>query len=371
MKHVLFPFVGDTIGGSHHSALSIIRNINKSQNNIIASAVLHRHGKLKDFLEKNGVECEVLNDLPLKLQELHIVRKILNTLIFASRLSFWLFRKKVDIIHTNDLRIHLTWTLVARLLRKKTIWHQRTIFPGGYFPSVVIRYASKIICVSSAVQKSLPKGQITRSLVIPNFVDDGVCEGIHINSDLIPGVSDRSNTVIFGFFANLREVKKPLMYLNFVAEYKKRSHKHVYALIFGEDYENYSEKMLKHAKSLHLQNSIHFKKTEHPLDWMRLCDYVVATSNADGFGRTIIEAMSVGTIVIATARAGHLEIITNNIDGFLIEPNDTYTFSKIVTMLESDSNMKKTIQKNGLNTIRTKFNSKVISSQIIAMGYLI
>jgi glycosyltransferase involved in cell wall biosynthesis len=56
-------------------------------------------------------------------------------------------------------------------------------------------------------------------------------------------------------------------------------------------------------------------------DIMNLCDIVVNPSTEpEPFGRIIIEAMACGKAVIATNSGGPKEIITDRVDGFLVEP---------------------------------------------------
>jgi glycosyltransferase involved in cell wall biosynthesis len=51
-------------------------------------------------------------------------------------------------------------------------------------------------------------------------------------------------------------------------------------------------------------------------------DLLVATAEAEGHGRTLIEAMMLRTPVVATADGGHLEIVQNGVDGWLVPVGD-------------------------------------------------
>ena len=52
---------------------------------------------------------------------------------------------------------------------------------------------------------------------------------------------------------------------------------------------------------------------------MKKCDFVIATSENDTLGRTILEAMSLGIPVFATKMGGHKYIIKDNTNGFLFD----------------------------------------------------
>jgi len=68
--------------------------------------------------------------------------------------------------------------------------------------------------------------------------------------------------------------------------------------------------------------------------------------------------MACGTPVIGTNLGGVPEIITDNHDGFLIEPdNSSLLMQKIDNLLYDEENRKKFI-KNALKTVRIKFSTE-------------
>ena len=50
---------------------------------------------------------------------------------------------------------------------------------------------------------------------------------------------------------------------------------------------------------------------------------LVAPAKNEGLGRTLIEAIQVGTPVVASDHGGHREILEKNCMGVLIDPDDT------------------------------------------------
>jgi len=87
-------------------------------------------------------------------------------------------------------------------------------------------------------------------------------------------------------------------------------------------------------------------------------DVFVLASESETFGQVYLEAMACGTPVIGTNLGGVPEIITDNHDGFLIEPdNSSLLMQKIDNLLYDEENRKKFI-KNALKTVRIKFSTE-------------
>jgi glycosyltransferase involved in cell wall biosynthesis len=73
-----------------------------------------------------------------------------------------------------------------------------------------------------------------------------------------------------------------------------------------------------------------------------LCDVFVCPSTLEGFGITVIEAMSFNKPVIATAVGALPELINDGVNGFLVKPNDPYALAKAIgtTIKDNPGNIK-------------------------------
>lgn len=63
----------------------------------------------------------------------------------------------------------------------------------------------------------------------------------------------------------------------------------------------------------------------------RKCDVLVSPSMFDGYGFTILEALSQNLAVICSKYVGLSEIIVNEVNGFVLEKNDKDTLTKLLT----------------------------------------
>lgn len=100
-----------------------------------------------------------------------------------------------------------------------------------------------------------------------------------------------------------------------------------------------------------------FRLEEMPFVYNGANIFVLASEN-ETFGQVYIEAMACGTPVIGTNVGGVPEIITDNYNGFLVQPgNPSLLVQKIEEILYNEG-VRKEFIKNGLKTARRKFSSE-------------
>jgi glycosyltransferase involved in cell wall biosynthesis len=72
------------------------------------------------------------------------------------------------------------------------------------------------------------------------------------------------------------------------------------------------------------------------LGWVTTADVFVLNSTYEGLSHALIETMSLGTPIIATAIGGNPELITNEVDGLLIPPNNDEALHAALLRVEKD-----------------------------------
>ena len=112
-RRICFPFVGDTLGGSHLSSIELFSELRKTGCDVVI--VLHKSGRLEDELLRQEVD---FNIVPVPRLIRHVPRypthwfQAVSTVI---KLMSFCIRENIEVIHTNDGRIHVTWGIVAAL----------------------------------------------------------------------------------------------------------------------------------------------------------------------------------------------------------------------------------------------------------------
>ena len=185
------------------------------------------------------------------------------------------------------------------------IWHQRTVLAKIYsilfFTFLQIKFfVIQDICLIKQTFKYIKKISIVSNIFYKKKKN----------------YKSKKKKIVIGSFSNIQNIKRPDVIIKILKTIiTKKLNVEIHC--FGTDKNNllkkYSEKIL-------FKNN--FKFFGHQLDvknFMKKCDFVIATSENDTLGRTILEAMSLGIPVFATKMGGHKYIIKDNTNGFLFD----------------------------------------------------
>lgn len=94
-----------------------------------------------------------------------------------------------------------------------------------------------------------------------------------------------------------------------------------------------------------------------------LIDIFVLPSIIEGFPFAVLEAMAASKPVIATSVGGVPEIITDNVNGILVEPMNSDTLAKAMILLAKDSKKRKYFAEKGFEQITENYSlDKMIST---------
>ncbi|RJP28761.1 MAG: glycosyltransferase [Candidatus Omnitrophota bacterium] len=150
-------------------------------------------------------------------------------------------------------------------------------------------------------------------------------------------------------------------------------------LIVGEpkgDYEDYFIQVVKLVKERNLSDKVIFTGWRNDINnIISGLDVLVQASTTfpEGFGLTIIEAMAMGKVVVATNIPGPSDIIVNGETGFLVPPGDINLMADKILYLLCNPDVARKMGEAGRNRVEKFFAIKntVKSIEEIYMGVLL
>lgn len=345
---ILYPFAGDTgLGGSHVSAGGLIAGLDRDR--FDPRILIHRQaGAVGEYLRDLGLEIEVAADLPLMRTPNYPrdgdIRPAAYVLRLVPRLMREIRRIGPDIVHTNEGRLHTNWSIPTRLSGRKHLWHHRQDPRAFGINKLAPLTASRIVSVSHFALPARPLRPITGRFDIvrsPFDFSGPVPDPTTARRALLDELRLPDDTLLLGWFGTLVERKKPVRFVEAVAEIQQAMPgRPVHGLLFGGEDEadpTQRQQCLSMAAARGVTERIHMMGFRRPVrDAMAGVDFYLVSAINEPFGRTLIEAMSLGTIVIATAHGGNPEAITDGVTGFLVPPEQPHAFAGPVMMLCAD-----------------------------------
>lgn len=325
---ICFPFAGGLIGGSHVSALKLIESLDSME--FEPFILLHSlQGPLRDLVESTGVRFEAAPPVHVWRPGDRIApRQIARIVPDVLRMRAVLKERGVRIVHTNEGPMHATWALPARLAGARHIWHHRGNPRARGLRVQAPLLANRVLCVSNfaAPSPGLWSAHRKSSAVYSPFDTsiaqiDRQAERAALESRL--GIEPQ--TVVLAFLGQFAERKRPLIFVETIAALRRlRPGLRLTALMFGEEFEPGSEARIRaRVEALGVSDMIRMMGFVRPVEpWLAACDMLVVPAVEEPFGRTLIEAMLVGTPVVAAASGGNLEAIRNRGTGLLARVDD-------------------------------------------------
>jgi glycosyltransferase involved in cell wall biosynthesis len=346
---VCFPFTGDSSGGSHLSAMGLIRNIDRSRYEPLV--VLHKpDGPLAELFKSQSIPFELgpvsSHHEPSAPHDFEALSKLVASLPPIIR---FLRKRRIELVHTNDGRIHVLWGIAAKLAGAKVLWHNRNV-PNSFG----IRWVAPAVA-SHIVSVSYYAAGVNGSRVLPSHCsvihspfDTAVDERVNraaSRSRLLSELNCSDDTILIGYVGTLVERKRPLMFVDVLASIAKQAPHLKFAGVFlGEAWNGLDDAVRKRAAELNLSDRVHLMGFRYPGEfWLAGLDVLLVTAVDEPFGRTLIEAMLVGTAVIAADSGGNREAITNRQNGILSPPDDADAFARAIIELDGDESLKKAI----------------------------
>ncbi|NQV79602.1 MAG: glycosyltransferase family 4 protein [Alphaproteobacteria bacterium] len=337
---VCFPFVGDTIGGSHRSALLLIQNLDHDSFEPIV--VLHEDSVLADHLRLVG---QPFLTLPLRgmvhggLSVTEIARRLYSA---TREIGSFLRREQLDLVHTNDLRCGQTWVLPSQLGGVPLVWHQRTKYARSRVTRLALMGASRLLCISEFCRSTLPPKVAHRARTIINPFDTSISkqDRVSARTRVLEAVGGGPEDRIVGFCGTLSAQKRPEVFVAAAAQIRSSYDGVCRFVVVGADRDGRLESLIEQARRLSLDSHMHFVGFKSDVvDWIAAFDVLAAPQFDDAFGRTLVEAMLVGTVVVASATGGHPEIVHHAKTGFLTAKDDSEALASTCLMILSDQEL--------------------------------
>jgi glycosyltransferase involved in cell wall biosynthesis len=120
------------------------------------------------------------------------------------------------------------------------------------------------------------------------------------------------------------------------------------------------------AEELGIQDRVCFMGFRYPPEpWLAACDVMLAPAVNEGFGRTVVEAMLVGTPVVAADSGAYPEIIDDMSTGLLVAPDQPAAFAEKVHTVLCNGALRQLLTAQAREAAMARFAAKVHVTEVM------
>lgn len=329
-------------------------------------------------INRNNAE-ELRADIPVKLYDSHTYRSITafrDNFIAYSNLKKLIKSKNIEVIHCNTPVGGMVGRVCGKIFGvKKVIYtaHGFHFYKGApLFNRTVLKWAEMLMA------------HWTDAIITMNQEDFDAAQKFKLKKGgkvyYIPGVG--IDTKEFRYVqVNILELRKSLglreqdivcismgdlilrkNYSTAVRAIANCNNPNIHYVICGDGPELDNLKRL--ADELGAAYKVHFLGFRKDIkELLKMSDIFLFTTLQEGMPRSLMEAMASGLPCIASNIRGNVDLIEDNIGGFLLSPNDVNGFSEKLDLLAENIEMRRAMSQANLKRIGM-FDTKIVEKKM-------
>lgn len=375
---ICFPFGGGIVGGSHISAVKLIQGLDRTR---FSPMILlhHEEGQLSEFLRSEGLDYTTLPGLRFFGNSYGVSRErgvaaTLGAVRDQGRLARFLRENDVRIVHTNDGAMHVSWAIPARIAGARLLWHHRGGSHARGVRFIAPLAADGIVGVSefalSQVRRLRRTARRTAVVYSPFDKEEAPIDKRQAHDALTGELGVDPDTRLIGFFGHFQDRKRPLLFIEMLHHIAlARPRLPVLGLMFGSPLvDGMEEQMKERARALGIADRLRLMGFRYPsAPLMAGCDIHAVPAVHEPFGRSLIEAMLLGTPVVAAASGGNIEAIDHGLNGLLARADNPAAMAAAVIELLDAPGRAAAIAATALAAARERFGAERHVAQISAI----
>ncbi len=345
------------IGGTEQVIYQLVNHADKS---VFENAIVCLEGEIGPIghkLQQSGTAFHILNRSPgFDTSLIKSIREILR-------------ENNVHIVHCHQYTPYVYGVLAALFTDAKVVFTEHGRFhPDSYsWKRRLVNQAlglltSSIIAISEATKNALAEYEWFRKSTI-----SVIYNGIEANVPTAgqgkgkgKGKGKGNNTlqltdenIVFGTITRFDTIKNlPMMVRAFAKVYE--AHPDARLLLVGDGDQKIAIEEL--VKELKVEQAVIFTGFQTDTQkYMSLIDVYILSSFSEGTSMTLLEAMSFSTCCIVTAVGGNTELIQDQINGKVVESDNTVQLAETMLQLTTDKATRMRLGENAKKTFDNKF----------------
>lgn len=314
--NVIFPFLGDGVGGSHIAAFRLANYLKQYFG--LESLVLCVDGsRIATEAEKYGLDVAPTGERAVfRNNPFYDLTQVGHRVTLLRRHG-----DKFTIVHTNDIETTQSWGPCAKLAAMKLVYQHQSLNRSALPNRITLAFPDALIAVSDPCLHNLhyvDQGRVVKIMYsyIAAQVDRAAARVAVLRDAGVP-----ENSILVGYLGNFWDRKRPHFFID-VARHIAAGEPRARFLMFGRGGDHSEDDMKAYAAQQGMAERVVFMGFRSPPEEnVAALDLMIAPALAEPFGLTPVESLLYGTPYVITADAGHLES-ANRWGGGLLVPKE-------------------------------------------------
>ncbi len=303
----------------------------------------------------------------------------MNALAIIRALHRTLRRFKPDVIHTHRQKENIIGSIVALLLGSTP--SLRTVHGAAEHSHGILKLQKRVQCymdylcgrhlqkliiavaddLAEKLTATFPPRKVSTIL---NGVDYRLVNELALQRPQLLGAAELTKTKIC-FAGRLVQVKRLDLWLETAAELNEnRSHQFSFYII-GDGPEK--ARLTALAQTLGLTEVVYFLGEQHNVPAiLHAMDMLLITSDHEGLPMVVLEAMCVGTVVVAHSVGGISNLLENGQAGYLVTRHNSAGYAEKILECLDQPNKASAVESRARTLVETTYAAKTCAEKYVA-----
>lgn len=359
MTRVLYVDHAQALGGAEHSLLLLLKHLNRQRFQPLLACT-------GDHLAQRAAGMGV-PVYPVPMPRLRgQPGAMLNLWRGARALASVIRRQRVAVVHSNVMRASLYAAFASQLTRRSFVWHVRDIHTERWYVRVMSGLADRAIAISEAVARPLSDSHAT---VIYNGLDLEHFDPYSINgTGFREELGVTNDALLVGIVGRVRPHKGQRFFLEAASRVGHRIPR-VDFLVVGDTIfparEDYLGELKGLAEGRGIADNVTFTGYRNDIaQILAAVDILVHCSEAEPFGRVLIEAMAMARPIVAFADGAVPEIVVDGETGLLVPPGDVAALARSIEYLLDNEPLRDAMGQKGRARVEAMFTAEEMARRV-------
>ena len=260
-----------------------------------------------------------------------------------------IYIKKIDIIHINTSYSYVG-AIAGKICKKSVIWHIREFLEEDQGCEIwnkkrgykLINRSAEIITISKAIYKKYENiFDVNKMQVILNGINE---RQFYLSKHHI----FKNHFLRIAIIGTISYYKGQFCVVEAIDKLVKKGYKNLGVWIIGKGNDKIENELLDLINRKEVDKYISLVGYQKNIvNWLENIDIVLTCSKAEAFGRTTVEAMLAGCLVIGARSAGTLELIQENETGLLYQEGSADDLARQIERAINEKQKMISVAQNG------------------------